>query len=344
LFFANWSNVASQLRTTLRPLIPAALEIDTFQNEAWIGVVPFRMSSVRFRVTPAFPALSAFPELNVRTYVTHGGKPGVWFFSLDAANAIAVSVARAWFHLPYFNARMRCENRAGWIEYSSERTHRGAPNANLRMRFRPAGDIFHAQPGTLEYFLTERYCLYAADARGRVSRGEIQHAPWPLQPAQAEFQHNTMVEAAMDHSPSAPHSPTGPLHSISPLLHFSTRQDVVVWHPTRNTAKPFLRMVWVMHRWYAAREVRAGRRPLGLRLRWWIPVLHARWRHRSGRSLGLDRWWLGQNGVTPRLRDNLRAVPIIYLLMPAIAGVAQLRGWADGRRLRATMNSSDPGG
>jgi GT2 family glycosyltransferase len=120
--------------------------------------------------------------------------------------------------------------------------------------------------------------------------------------------------------------------------------DVVVWHPTRNTARPFLRMVWVMHRWYAAREVRAGRRPLGLRLRWWIPVLHARWRHRSGRSLGLDRWWLGQNGVTPRLRDNLRAVPIIYLLMPAIAGVAQLRGWADGRRLRATMNSSDPAG
>jgi uncharacterized protein len=231
LLFAHWPIAAAQLRTTLRPLIPAALEIDTFQNEAWIGVVPFRMSSVRFRVTPAFPALSAFPELNVRTYVTHGGKPGVWFFSLDAANAIAVSVARAWFHLPYFNARMRCENRAGWIEYSSERTHRGARNANLRMRFRPTGDIFHAQPGTLEYFLTERYCLYAADARGRVSRGEIQHAPWPLQPAQAEFQHNTMVEAAMDHSPSAPHSPTGPLHSISPLLHFSTRQDVVVWHP-----------------------------------------------------------------------------------------------------------------
>lgn len=111
--------------------------------------------------------------------------------------------------------------------------------------------------------------------------------------------------------------------------------EVVVWHPTRDTAKPFLRMVWIMHRWYAAREVRAGRRPLGLKLRWWVPPMHARWRKRSGRSLGLDRWWLGQNGVTPRLRDDLRAVPILYGLMPLIAGVAQMRGWWDGRRLRA---------
>ena len=102
LLFAHWPIDASHLR----PLIPAALEIDKFQGEAWIGVVPFRMSGVRLRATPALPTLSAFPELNVRTYVTHGGKPGVWFFSLDAANAIAVSVARAWFHLPYFNARM----------------------------------------------------------------------------------------------------------------------------------------------------------------------------------------------------------------------------------------------
>ena len=141
LLFAHWRIDAA----LLRPLIPAPLEIDTFQNEAWIGVVPFRMSGVRLRATPALPALSAFPELNVRTYVTYGGKPGVWFFSLDAANAIAVSVARAWFHLPYFNARMRCESRNGWIEYTSERTHRGAASAKLRARYRPAGEIFLAQ-------------------------------------------------------------------------------------------------------------------------------------------------------------------------------------------------------
>jgi uncharacterized protein len=234
LLFAHWPIDVARLRTLLRPLIPAALEVDTFQDQAWVGVVPFRMSGVRLRAIPALPALSAFPELNVRTYVTHGGKPGVWFFSLDAANSVAVSVARAWFHLPYFNARMRCENRNGEIEYSSERTHRGAANAKLRTRYRPVGEVFHAQPGTIEHFLTERYCLYAADAKGKISRGEIQHAAWSLQPAEAEFRENSMIEAAIntERVVGAP-----PLLQITPnrvdaaLLHFSHRQDVVVWNP-----------------------------------------------------------------------------------------------------------------
>jgi GT2 family glycosyltransferase len=134
------------------------------------------------------------------------------------------------------------------------------------------------------------------------------------------------------------------LRAVAAGAHLSYAPEAVVWHPTRDTAKPFLRMVWIMHRWYAAREVREGRRPLGLKLRWWVTPLHARWRRRSGRSFGLDRWWLGQNGVTPRLRDNVRAVPIIYVLMPAIAGVAQLRGWWDGRRLRTAAGSVDPTG
>ena len=227
LLFAHWRIDAA----LLRPLIPALLKIDTFQNDAWIGVVPFRMSGVRLRATPALPVLSAFPELNVRTYVIHGGKPGVWFFSLDAANPIAVSVARAWFHLPYFNARMRCENHEGWVEYTSERTHRGAASAKLRARYQPTGEVFHAQPGTLEHFLTERYCLYAADAKGQITRGEIQHAPWPLQPAEAEFRENTMIEAAMECGASAPHLPTDLRGQTAPQLHFSARQDVVVWHP-----------------------------------------------------------------------------------------------------------------
>ena len=107
------------------------------------------------------------------------------------------------------------------------------------------------------------------------------------------------------------------------------------WHPTRDTARPFLKMAWIMHRWYAAREVRAGRRPLGLKLRWWVPFIHMRWRRRSGRPLGLDRHWLGQNGVRPRLRDNLLAVPLIYVLLPWFEGLAQVRGWFDGRRLRS---------
>ncbi len=99
------------------------------------------------------------------------------------------------------------------------------------MRYRPIGEIFHPQPGTLEHFLTERYCLYAVDAKGKITRGEIQHAPWPLQPAEAEFRENSMIEAAMECGASAPPSQSRPPHPDTPLLHFSKRQDVVVWNP-----------------------------------------------------------------------------------------------------------------
>jgi len=177
---------------------------------------------VRLRGTPALPGFSAFPELNVRTYVVVNGKPGVWFFSLDAANAIAVAIARSWFHLPYLRARMSCEERNGWIEYRSDRTHHGAPNAVLRGRYRAVGDVFSAQPASLEHFLTERYCLYTADEAGRVIVGGIHHAPWPLQRAEADLTQNTMAQAAGLSLPADP-----------PLFHFSKRQDVVVWQPRR---------------------------------------------------------------------------------------------------------------
>jgi uncharacterized protein len=216
LLFAHWALPAA----VLRPHIPSRLAIDTFDGQAWMGVVPFRMSGVRLRATPALPWLSAFPELNVRTYVVADGKPGVWFFSLDAGNPMAVAIARAWFHLPYFRARMSCEERDGWIEYRHEREHRGAANGALTGRYRPVGAEFVAQRGSLEYFLAERYCLYAADSAGRVIRGEIHHAPWPLQAAEAEFARNSMVAAAGFFL----------LHE-KPLLHFSKRQDVVVWQP-----------------------------------------------------------------------------------------------------------------
>jgi uncharacterized protein len=156
----------------------------------------------------------------VRTYVTGDGKPGVWFFSLDAASAIAVKVARAWFHLPYFHARMKCEEFGGSIHYESERIHRRAPLATLGARYRPTKPVFHASQGTLEHFLTERYCLYAANRKGKIRRGEIHHPPWPLQIADAEFLRNSMTEAAGI-----------PLSTQAPLLHFSKRQDVVVWQP-----------------------------------------------------------------------------------------------------------------
>jgi len=218
LLFAHWP-VDSAL---LRPLLPPQLQIDTCEGQAWLGVVPFRMTGVRLRGTLALPWLSAFPELNVRTYVTCGGKPGVWFFSLDAGNSLAVAIARAWFCLPYFRARMSCAEREGWIHYQSERTHRGAPSGLLAGRYRPVGEVFSARHGTLEHFLTERYCLYTADRRGQIIRGEIHHRLWLLQEAEAEFTRNTITEASGVELPAR-----------RPLLHFAKRQDVVVWRPER---------------------------------------------------------------------------------------------------------------
>jgi uncharacterized protein YqjF (DUF2071 family) len=217
LLFAHWPVEAA----LLRPLLPPQLQIDTFEGCAWFAVVPFRMTGVRLRGTPSVPWLSAFPELNVRTYVTCGGKPGVWFFSLDAANPLAVAIARAWFHLPYFRSRMNCEEREGWIHYASERTHRKAPAALLDCRYRPVGDVFSAQAGTLEHFLTERYCLYTTNVRAQIIRGEIHHQPWLLQPAEAEFVRNSMTESLS--IALTPH----------PLLHFSRRQHVLVWPPAK---------------------------------------------------------------------------------------------------------------
>jgi uncharacterized protein YqjF (DUF2071 family) len=218
LLFAHWAVDA----VVLRPHIPAKLDIDTFEGKAWLGIVPFRMSGVRVRWTPPLPWLSAFPELNVRTYVSTQDKPGVWFFSLDAANTLAVAAARFSFHLPYFRAHMHCRERDGWIQYQSERRHPGAPAAVLEGRYRAAGEIFEAQPGSLAHFLTERYCLYSAASEGRIYRGEIHHPPWLLQPAESEFWRNSMAEAAGLALPAE-----------LPLLHFAKRQDMVAWAPQR---------------------------------------------------------------------------------------------------------------
>ena len=216
LLFAHWPVPIAALRSQ----IPASLEIDTFDGAAWLAVVPFRMSGVRLRGTPAIPWLSSFPELNVRTYVKRNGKPGVWFFSLDAANAIAVEIARRWFHLPYFRAAMHIQKRGDWFEYSSVRNHPGAPPAELSVKYRPIAPPQPPSPGTLEHFLTERYCLYTTNAAGRLIRGEIHHAPWPLQLADAQFSQNTMTIASGIAFPET-----------KPLLHFASRQDVIVWPP-----------------------------------------------------------------------------------------------------------------
>jgi uncharacterized protein YqjF (DUF2071 family) len=220
LLFAHWRVEAGPLRAK----VPRPFTLDLYDDQAWVGVIPFHMTNVSPRGVPALPWVSAFPELNVRTYVTVHGKPGVYFFSLDAANPIAVGVARTLARLPYFTAAMSVQERGGWIEYSSRRTSGGAPEAEFKARYRPRDGAQPPARGSLEYFLTERYCLYTVDGAGHPCRLDIHHPPWSLQAAEAEFDVNTMAEAAGIRLPQAP-----------PLLHFAHRQDMVAW-PLKSIA------------------------------------------------------------------------------------------------------------
>jgi uncharacterized protein YqjF (DUF2071 family) len=217
VLFAHWP-VAPE---ALRPFLPPALTIDTFEGNAWLGVIPFAMSNVRLRGIPPLPWASAFLELNVRTYVQYGGRAGVWFFSLDASSPLAVRTARTAVQLPYYDARMDMHVDAdGSVHYRSDRTHRGAPPATFDARYRPEGGVSLAAPGTLEYFLVERYVLFSAGRHGLVDV-KIAHPPWPLQRAVARLDRNTMAEA------------TGVTLSGPPRqLHFASRVDVRTWLPT----------------------------------------------------------------------------------------------------------------
>jgi uncharacterized protein len=218
LLFMHWPVDAEALRT----LVPPSLSIDTFDGSAWLGVVPFHMTGVRPHFLPAVPGLSNFPEINLRTYVTAQDRPGVWFFSLDAHSRLAVRLARASFHLPYFDADMSCDVINDGIHYRSIRTHRGARPAEFVARYRPAGEPFESGRGSIENFLTERYCLYSADKKGVVRRGEVHHRLWPLQPAEVEVQKLAMTQQIGLKLPQ-----TGP------ILHFSRRLDVLAWLPRR---------------------------------------------------------------------------------------------------------------
>jgi uncharacterized protein YqjF (DUF2071 family) len=214
LLFAHWSVDAA----TLQSLVPPQLPLDTFEGRAWIGVTPFGVRNTRLRPTLPVPFVSAFPEINVRTYVTIGGKPGIFFFSLDAGSALAVAVARRAYRLPYFRARMSIDRNGRGVSFASERTSSEAPaRAEFRTHYWPTGTSFNALPGTLEHWLTERYCLYTLDDDERVLRGDIHHPPWRLQPADADIDLNTMAaELAIE-------------LDEDPLLHYARRQDVVFW-------------------------------------------------------------------------------------------------------------------
>lgn len=215
LLFAHWPVPASRLR----PLVPPALTLQEHDGAAWLGIVPFRMTGVSLRPLPDLPWLSSFPELNVRTYVEYGGKAGVWFLSLDAANPVAVWAARRFFHLPYFHAEMTVEDRDGRVRYSSVRRREPA-GLGFRASYGSTSEPYRSAEGSLEHWLTERYCLYARAPDGRLLRTEVHHRPWPLQRAEATIERNDLLDPyglAVEGPPS--------------LLHLSRRLDVVVWSP-----------------------------------------------------------------------------------------------------------------
>jgi uncharacterized protein YqjF (DUF2071 family) len=193
------------------------LPIDSFEGQAWVGITPFLVSGLRLRGTTPLPRVSRFPELNVRAYVTVGDKPGIYFLSLDAARRSAVVSARRFYRLPYFHAEMARYDDGEAVRFSSVRTSSDGPPAAFEAHFWPGGPVSAAGPGSLEHFLAERYCLYTLDQRGRVLRGEIHHPPWPLQAAEADLERNTMA------------APFGLPLEGHPLLHYSERQDVVIW-------------------------------------------------------------------------------------------------------------------
>ncbi len=219
LLFAHWRVPVARLRE----LVPASLELDLWQGEAWIGIVPFHMSQVGLPSLNRLPWLSEFSELNVRTYVRCGGKSGVVFFSLDAACWPAVLGARAGFRLPYYWALIHCEREGEAIRYHSERVL--GPAARFEASYGPSSPVRRSAPGSFEHWLSERYCLYTTDGAGHALRGEIHHLPWPLQSAEAVFGRNDMLGWLGLEPLAAP-----------PVLHFARRIDVLAWPLERCTA------------------------------------------------------------------------------------------------------------
>lgn len=217
LLFAHWPIPAD----ALRPLIPAALEIDTFDGLAWLGVVPFRMSQVGPVGGPTPPILGRFGEINVRTYVRQRDRAGIWFFSLDAASLLTVLGGRTWFHLPYWLAAVSCRtDSTGSVAYRSRRV---APHgARFTASYRPTGPIDRPAAGSLNAFLTDRPSLFSADRRGQIYRGDVRHETWPLQPAEAEIREETLSVAAGIRLPKS-----------APILSFARQLDVVATWPVR---------------------------------------------------------------------------------------------------------------
>jgi len=210
----------------LRKLVPEALHLDSYNGMCWIGVVPFRMSGIRLRGLPSIPGTDQFPELNVRTYVTLDGKPGVYFFSLDAANWLAVKGAKTLYHLPYWHADMEIKNSGTNIEFNSKRLQDN--EIELACSYRPISEPFQASKGSFEEWMVERYCFYTLNSSGVPLRCDILHEPWRLQEAEAEFRYNSILsKQGID------------VASDSPIVHFAKKIEVRAWPLVHHSTDHF---------------------------------------------------------------------------------------------------------
>lgn len=213
LLFLHWAADPQQLR----PLIPSALDIDLFDGKAWIGITPFHLEDVRPTMLPAFPGMSSFDELNVRTYVTHKGIPGIWFFSLDASKLMAVVAARMFFMLPYYKAEIRFRREQSQFNFELQR--KGPPEASFKARWQIGQRLRDPDIDSLAFFLMERYCYFAVDST-RIYETRIYHHPWILDEAVIQEFSSSMIRSLGLAEPVA-----------DPLLHFAGTQDVEVWAP-----------------------------------------------------------------------------------------------------------------
>nr|WP_235946177.1 DUF2071 domain-containing protein [Saccharibacillus alkalitolerans] len=221
LLFAHWP-----VRTEeVLPFVPPGIELDLWEGQPWLSLSPFYLTGLRLRGIPHLPSLSRFPELNARTYVNCGGMPGILFFSLDADKRIAVEAARR-LGLPYLNADISVKRSGEWIRCRSIRSDGRGREAEFAASYRPlSAEIFRARPGSLLHWLTERYCLYTSEHRGRVSRCVIHHHPWPLQEVEAQIGTDTIAKSHGIHLPAR-----------KPLMTYTKRLDVLFW-PLERAAR-----------------------------------------------------------------------------------------------------------
>jgi len=216
LLFAHWPIDADQLQR----VVPPQLEVDTFDDQAWLGIVAFQISGIHLRGLPAVPGLAHFPEVNLRTYVRHNGRPGVLFLSLHCANRLAMAIARPWFRLPYHYADVCLAPAGDAVDFAC----RSPTGASFGARYWPVSDPCTAPHESLEAWLTERYCYYTATAAGGLYRCDIDHAPWQLARADAEIGTNTLA------TPFHLDLPT-----TEPVLHFADATEAHIW-PLRRVA------------------------------------------------------------------------------------------------------------